>query len=90
MRQLKNLNFSGDNGAECGVIRDEEREKYRPAVYQMLDGAIKTLIEAYDEMGLSVEEHRLKVRVTCRYLPGNLDARLLAPHVFASTPVSIS
>ena len=59
MKQLKNLS----NGAGCR-IGDEEHEKYRPAIYQMLDGAIKTLIEAYDEMGLSAEEHRLKVSVT--------------------------
>jgi hypothetical protein len=56
MKQLRSLS----DGAER-LIGDEEREKYRPTVYQMLDEAIETLLKAYDELSLRVEEHRLKV-----------------------------
>jgi hypothetical protein len=85
MKQLKN--FSNDVGCRIG---DEERKEYRPAIYQMLSGAVKTFLNAYHEMGLIVEENRLKVSIT----PTNLDAtlkppRLLASCISASIPVSI-
>jgi hypothetical protein len=59
MKQLRSLS---NDGVGCETA-EEERTKYRPAVYQMLDGAVKVLLEAYDELFLSVEEHRVKVSI---------------------------
>jgi hypothetical protein len=59
---MKQLNILYGDGPGCG-IGDEERERCRPVIYEMLDGAVKRLIEAYDELELRVEEHHLEVRV---------------------------